>query len=460
MPEHWFPRRFHRAAAILGVAVFLLAGSPVPSWSQSAAPPAVEFGQQSKDSVWVPTPERMIRRLLQIADTTKDDVVVDLGAGDGRIPIHAAKHFGARGIAVELEENLVEVARQAAAREGVAQRVQVIQQDLFEADLSEASVVALYISPGAMQRLKPRLLKLKPGTRVVSHQFDLGDWEPDEKVEVEGRSGYLWVVPAPADGAWRVSIAGEEFQLRLEQRYQKLSGHAERDGKKVPVLSARLRGAEIRFGTFDRDGTSRQYTGRLEGGRITGSSDAGLGTAPRAWSAVREPLSASAQAAGAFAGPYVPTPHSIADSMLTLANIGSDDYLIDLGSGDGRLVIAAVAKYKARGASGIEINADLVKHSIDEARKAGVADRARFIAGDLFAADIERATIVTLYLLPGIMASVEAKLGKELKRGTRVVSHDYPLPSWKPMEVITFDATEKVAITGTPRTVLYLYRVP
>jgi hypothetical protein len=246
-----------------------------------------EFGQQSKDSVWVPTPERMIRRMLQLADTTENDVVVDLGAGDGRIPIYAAKHFGARGVAVELEENLVQVARDAAARQGVAHRVQVIKQDLFDADLSAATVLALYISPGVMQRLKPRLLKLQPGIRIVSHQFDLGDWEPDEKVEVEGRVGYLWVVPARAEGTWRVSIPGQDFRLRLEQGHQKLKASGERDAQGLIVLGARMRGTEVRFSTFDRDGSSRLYTGRLEGGRMSGHAE-GWGGKRLAWSAVRE----------------------------------------------------------------------------------------------------------------------------------------------------------------------------
>lgn len=253
----------------------------------AASPP--ELGQQSKDSVWVPTPERMIRRMLQLADTTKDDVVIDLGAGDGRIPIHAARHFGALGIAVELEENLVEVARQAAAREGVAHRVRVIRQDLFEADLSSATVLALYISPGVMQRLKPRLLQLKPGTRIVSHQFDLGDWEPDEKVEVEGRTGYLWVVPGALEGTWRVNVPGQDFVLRVAQRYQKLRVSGERAGNGLHVLGARLRGNEIQFSSFDRDGASRRYTGRLEGGRLVGNSEGAADVEPRAWSATRVP---------------------------------------------------------------------------------------------------------------------------------------------------------------------------
>jgi hypothetical protein len=270
----------------LALAVALLAASSV---ARAQAPTtAPEFGQQSKDSVWVTTPERMIRRMLQLADTTKDDIVIDLGAGDGRIPIHAAKHFGARGIAVELEENLVQVAREAARREGVADRVQVIRQDLFEADLSTATVLALFISPGVMQRLKPRFLELGPGTRIVSHQFDLGDWEPDETVEVEGRKAYLWVVPAAVQGTWRVAVPGENFRLRFERRYQKLSASGERDGKRLHVLGAKLRGTEIQFTTFDRDGTSRHFRGRLEGARLVGESYLGSDARSLAWSAIRQ----------------------------------------------------------------------------------------------------------------------------------------------------------------------------
>jgi hypothetical protein len=269
----------------LFVLVICLAGVARASGPAPIAAP--EFGQVSKDSVWVTTPERMIRRMLQLADTTRDDVVMDLGAGDGRIPIYAAKHFGARGIAVELEDNLVQVAREAARREGVADRVSVIRQDLFEADLSRATVFALFISPGVMLRLKPRFLELKPGTRITSHQFDLGDWEPDETVEVEGRKGYLWVVPAKVEGTWQVAIRGEDFRLRIERRYQKLSASGERDGKSLHVLGTKLRGTEIQFTAFDRDGSSRAFSGRLEGDRLVGDSHVGLAARPLAWSAVR-----------------------------------------------------------------------------------------------------------------------------------------------------------------------------
>jgi SAM-dependent methyltransferase len=169
---------------------------------------------------------------------------------------------------------------------------------------------------------------------------------------------------------------------------------------------------------------------------------------------------AAGQTPAVAGAPYVPTPTAIVDRMLTLAEVGPNDYVIDLGSGDGRLVIAAVANYNARGGMGVEIDRDLVKLATDHAEKAGVASQVSFVAGDLFLADIARATVVTLYLLPTMMKDVEAKLRQELKPGTRVVSHDYPLPSWEPVNVVRFDTPEKIPISGTTRTVLLLYRVP
>ena len=252
--------------------------------SPAAAPP--QIGQVSKDSVWVPTPERLIHRMLQMADTTAADVVVDLGSGDGRIPIHAAREFGARAIGVELEANLNRVAAASAARQGVAGRVRFVEQDLFEADLSEATVVALYISPGVMSKLRPKLLALRPGTRIVSHQFTLDDWKPDEAIRVDNRNAYLWVVPAATQGRWTVRAGDESFVLHVEQVRQELSTRGERAGKPVNVIGARLRGTEISFTSFDRDGNSRHYAGRVEGSRMAGGSE-GPSVAPQPWRADR-----------------------------------------------------------------------------------------------------------------------------------------------------------------------------
>jgi hypothetical protein len=266
---------------VLGAALGLLLLT-----GQSTAADAPRIGQVSQDSVWVPTPERVIRRMLQMADTTSRDLVIDLGAGDGRIPIHAAKHFGARAIGVELEGNLVRLAREQAAAQGVSHLASFLQQDLFKADVSRASVIALYISPGVMSRLKPRLLELRPGTRIVSHNFTLEDWEPDETIRVENRTAHLWVVPAAVQGTWSVEIPGEAFLLRIGQRYQALSTSGERPGKSFPVIGGQLRGTEIRFTGFDRDGSSRQFRGTVEGERMAGESG-GEGIEPLRWSATR-----------------------------------------------------------------------------------------------------------------------------------------------------------------------------
>jgi len=157
------------------------------------------------------------------------------------------------------------------------------------------------------------------------------------------------------------------------------------------------------------------------------------------------------------AAPYVPTPASIVDEMLTLAGVGPNDVVVDLGSGDGRLVISAVTKYQARRGFGVDIDPALVKLANENAAKAGVADRVQFFERDLFVTDISAATVVTLYLLPSTMAKVETKLLAELKPGTRVVSHDYPFPTWPVTRTKELDVQEKVRISGTSFTRLLLY---
>jgi len=137
-----------------------------------------------------------------------------------------------------------------------------------------------------MTRLKPRLLELAPGTRVVSHNFTLDDWEPDESIRVEGRSAHLWVVPASVAGTWSVDLPGESFVLRIGQRYQALTTSGERGAKSLPVIGASLRGTEIRFTTFDRDGSSRHFGGRVDGARMSGDSE-GEGVGTLRWSATR-----------------------------------------------------------------------------------------------------------------------------------------------------------------------------
>ena len=272
---------------IHALSLVLAAGGAATFAQTPASDSTPQIGQVSKNSVWVPTPERMIRRLLQMADTSPADLVMDLGSGDGRVPIYAARHFGTRAVGVELEANLVRLSLEVARAQGVAHLTQFVRQDLFETDLSRANVITLYLSPGAMTLLKPRLMALKPGVRVVSHQFTLDDWEADETIRVEGRSGYLWVVPAPLQGHWRLSSAGDELRLTIEQKFQELTTKALRAGRAVNVVGARLRGNELSFTSFDRDGSSRHYRGRVDGARMQGEASGEDGAAVR-WTATRE----------------------------------------------------------------------------------------------------------------------------------------------------------------------------
>jgi cyclopropane fatty-acyl-phospholipid synthase-like methyltransferase len=158
--------------------------------------------------------------------------------------------------------------------------------------------------------------------------------------------------------------------------------------------------------------------------------------------------------------PYVPTPDVLVDTMLELAKTGAGDYVIDLGSGDGRIPIRAVSHYAARGAVGVEIDGELVRTARERARAAGVEDRVRFVEGDLFAADVREATVVTVYLIPSMMAAVERKLRAELKPGTRIVVHDYPFPSWTAERYVEAESIEKIRATGQTDARFFLYRVP
>ena len=157
--------------------------------------------QPAPDVVFVPTPPAVVHAMLEVAKVTPDDLVIDLGSGDGRVVIAAARDFGASAMGVELDAELIEQARENAREAGVANRVQFLQQDLFQADISKATVVTLYLMPMLNLKLRPRLFRsLPPGTRVVSHAFDMGDWKPDKEFVVEGRHVYFWVVPADAKG--------------------------------------------------------------------------------------------------------------------------------------------------------------------------------------------------------------------------------------------------------------------
>jgi SAM-dependent methyltransferase len=228
--------------------------------------------------------------MLRLAQVGAGDVVFDLGSGDGRLVIAAARDFGARGVGVEIDAPLVQRSREAALAAGVADRVEFLWQDLFVTDIRPATVVTLYLRDDVNLRLRPKLLaELRPGTRVVSHDFGMGDWRPDhrQRVRVPDREHtvYLWLVPADAAGAWRLAVAGpgrpRDGRLGLTQRYQAVEGTLTLDGRDVPVRDGRLAGDGIAFAAGDL-----AFTGRVAGDAMEGTAVA-PGAPPAAWTARR-----------------------------------------------------------------------------------------------------------------------------------------------------------------------------
>src|SRR6185503_17242729 len=188
-----------------------------------------QVGQEGKDVIWVPTPQSLVERMLDMAKLTAKDIHYDLGSGDGRTVIAAAKR-GAQAYGVEFNPDMVALSERNAAKEGLAGKAKFINGDIFQTDFSQATVLTLYLLPSLNVKLRPTILKMKPGTRVVSHAFDMDDWKADQSDEVEGARAYLWIVPAHVDGAWRWNAVGEPARavaLTLKQHYQQVEGSAQ-----------------------------------------------------------------------------------------------------------------------------------------------------------------------------------------------------------------------------------------
>jgi SAM-dependent methyltransferase len=240
-----------------------------------------QVGQSGKDVIWVPTPDDLVTRMLQMAHTTPQDYVVDLGAGDGKIAIAAAKQFGATALGIEYNPDMVKLAQCLVRAEGVAGKAKIIQGDVFKEDFSRATVVTMYLLPELNLRLRPTILAMKPGTRVVSHQFTMGDWMPDETAHIEFRSAYLWIVPTRVEGTWHFREAGgnAQFSVSLAQTYQRIRGEVSTGMEKQPLVGATLRGDEIRFAFNDAKGVTRTLTGKVRGNTIEGTLKAAEGGA-------------------------------------------------------------------------------------------------------------------------------------------------------------------------------------
>jgi SAM-dependent methyltransferase len=232
-----------------------------------------KVGQAGKDVVWIPTPDALVTRMLQAARTTSEDLVYDLGSGDGKIPMAAARDFNARAVGIEYNPELAALARRNAERAGVAGKVTIIAGDIFETDFSKATVVTLYLLPELNSRLRPTLLRMKPGTRIVSHAFDMRDWEPDETMGEADRQAFLWIVPANVAGHWRFSEARGTWQgtLDLVQAFQRVGGTVNVGGKPLPLLGPALSGTRFSFSFVNIDGTLRSIHGTFDGDTFEGA---------------------------------------------------------------------------------------------------------------------------------------------------------------------------------------------
>jgi methylase of polypeptide subunit release factors len=240
---------------------------------------------------FIPSGHATVDEMLRLAEVGARDVVYDLGAGDGRVVIAAARKFGARGVGVEIDAQLVALAARKAREAGVAERVRFLRQDLFTTDLREATVVALYLSPNLNEQLRPRLLALAPGTRVVSHSAGMGDWRPDRRTAIR-KDVLLWIVPARAAGRWRAEGA-RSLELDIAQRYQDVSISARLDGTPAQAWQARLQADRLGFVIVERAGKDDEaalyFEGLIAGDRIEGSVARGVGAAreQHPWRAVR-----------------------------------------------------------------------------------------------------------------------------------------------------------------------------
>jgi SAM-dependent methyltransferase len=278
----------HRALVPVVTAVLLAAAGAACAQKQDFKP---YVGQQGKDVVWVPTPDEVVDRMLTMAQTKPDDYVIDLGAGDGKIAIAAAKKFGARSMGVEYNPDMVAYAQKNAQAAGVTGRAQIVHGDIFATDFTQATVLTMYLLPSLNMKLRPQILALRPGTRVVTHAFNMEDWEPDESSDVDGRRVYFWVVPASVAGRWALEAtsngATEKVSLNFEQKYQRIEGVAYLGTVLAGLRDARLSGFRIGFAYVDGRGVRRDFSGRVTGAAMEGSFRIDNGQEGR-WSAAKK----------------------------------------------------------------------------------------------------------------------------------------------------------------------------
>ena len=267
---------------LLALSFAALASGAVLAQDAARKPFEPVVGQEGKDVIWVPTPQALVDKMLDMAKVTPKDFVMDLGSGDGRNVIAAAKR-GARALGVEFNPEMVELSKQRAAKEGVAENAQFVQGDMYEADVSQATVLALFLLTTNLDKLSPKFLAMRPGTRIVSNGFEITGWTPDETQKSDGDcnswcTAHLYIVPAKVAGAWKLG----QGELVLDQKAQTLSGTWSAGGKSTPISGAKIRGDQIAF-----TAGGSEYSGRVKGqtmqGRVKGMTSG-------AWTATRSDL--------------------------------------------------------------------------------------------------------------------------------------------------------------------------
>ncbi|HWH78217.1 MAG TPA: class I SAM-dependent methyltransferase [Candidatus Binatus sp.] len=253
------------------LAVALIVAAIQPGQAQDFQP---QVGQDGKDVIWVPTPQDLVDKMLDMAKVTPKDYVIDLGSGDGRTVITAAKR-GAKALGIEYNPDMVELSKRNAAKEGVSDKATFMKADLFESDFSQAQVISMFLLSSINLKLRPKILDLKPGTRIVSNTFDMADWKPDESATLPGCNSWctahLWIVPAKVEGTWKLA----QGELTIKQTFQNISGTL-KSGSAVTPIAGKLNGEQISF-----TAGAAAYTGRVAGNSMEGS------VGGNKWNAVR-----------------------------------------------------------------------------------------------------------------------------------------------------------------------------
>jgi len=271
---------------IIIFALSLLGANAIAQTTTTQPEYTPSIGQHGKDVVWVPTNQLLVTKMLDIAKVTDKDYLIDLGSGDGRTVIAAAKR-GARALGIEYNINMVEYSKQSAAKEGVTDKASFIKADLFESDFSQATVITMFLLPEINLKLRPKILDLKPGTRIVSNTFTMGDWEADQTAGAgeDGDEGYgsyntalLWIVPAKVEGTWTMP----QGELTLTQKYQVIEGTLKNGTQSSAISNGKMQGSKIHF-----TANNSEFSGEVNGHQIQGNMSSNGKTAP--WTATSRP---------------------------------------------------------------------------------------------------------------------------------------------------------------------------